>query len=77
MADVLDVWDEGRGTAEITRRWRSIACGIGENITVNLPDRSLTGRFAGINDDGLLQLETANGVLLPIAAGDVFFHATE
>lgn len=77
MAEVLEIWDEGRGTAEITRRWRAIACGIGENITVNLPDRSLNGRFAGINEDGLLQLETADGVLLRIAAGDVFFHATE
>ncbi len=77
MAEVLEIWDEGRGTAEITRRWRGIACGIGENITVNLPDRSLVGRFAGINDDGFLQLETERGIITPIAAGDVFFHATE
>ena len=77
MADVLELWDEGRGTAEVTRRWRSVACGIGENITVNLPGRSLVGRFAGINDDGFLQLETMNGVILPVAAGDVFFHETE
>jgi BirA family biotin operon repressor/biotin-[acetyl-CoA-carboxylase] ligase len=77
MAEVLEIWDEGRGTTEITRRWRSIACGIGENITVNLPDRSLVGRFAGINDDGFLQLETERGIITPIAAGDVFLHATE
>ncbi len=77
MAQVLEVWDEGRGTREVTRLWRRVACGIGENITVNLPDRSLTGRFAGITDDGFLQLETTGGVVLPIAAGDVFFHGTE
>jgi BirA family biotin operon repressor/biotin-[acetyl-CoA-carboxylase] ligase len=77
MAEVLELWDEGRGTAEVTRRWRAVACGIGENVTVNLPDRSLVGRFAGINDDGFLQLETMNGVVMPIAAGDVFFHETE
>jgi BirA family biotin operon repressor/biotin-[acetyl-CoA-carboxylase] ligase len=77
MARILDLWDEGRGTAIITQRWREVACGIGENITVNLPDRSLVGRFAGINDAGFLQLETVDGVVLPIAAGDVFFHGTE
>ncbi|RWX78829.1 biotin--[acetyl-CoA-carboxylase] ligase [Neorhizobium lilium] len=77
MAEVLELWNEGQGTREVTRRWRSIACGIGENITVNLPERSLVGRFAGINDDGFLQLETKDGIMLPIAAGDVFFHGSE
>ncbi|MBB3647368.1 BirA family biotin operon repressor/biotin-[acetyl-CoA-carboxylase] ligase [Rhizobium sp. BK619] len=72
-ADVLDQWDEGRGIAEITARWRAIACGIGEKITVNLPDRSISGQFAGIDDNGLLMLDTGTGRIMPIAAGDVFF----
>lgn len=73
MAEVLDIWDEGRGIAEITARWRAVACGIGEKITVNLPDRSISGHFAGIDDNGLLMLDTGAGRMLPIAAGDVFF----
>lgn len=77
MADVLEAWDEGRGTAEISRRWRQIACGIGEKITVNLSDRSLVGTFAGIDDRGFLMLDTGAGGVLPIAAGDVFFERTE
>src|SRR6478609_3308644 len=41
MADALDLWDEGRGIREITARWRDAACGIGEKISVNLPDRTI------------------------------------
>lgn len=71
MAEVLTIWDHGRGVAEITRLWRSVACGIGTMIRVNLPDRSLDGVFAGIDDQGLLILETDSGQR-HIAAGDVF-----
>jgi BirA family biotin operon repressor/biotin-[acetyl-CoA-carboxylase] ligase len=77
MAVVLKIWDEGRGVSEITRRWLEVACGVGEKITVNLPDKSLTGRFDGIAADGLLMLNLGGGQILPIAAGDVFFERTE
>jgi BirA family biotin operon repressor/biotin-[acetyl-CoA-carboxylase] ligase len=73
MAETLDIWDEGQGIAEVTARWRAVACGIGEKITVNLPDRSISGYFAGIDDNGLLMLDTGAGRIMPIAAGDVFF----
>lgn len=73
MAEALAIWDEGRGIAGITALWRAAACGIGERITVNLPDRSISGLFAGIDDNGLLMLDTGAGRMLPIAAGDVFF----
>lgn len=72
MADALSVWDRGRGIAEIVARWHRVACGIGEKITVNLPDRSISGIFSGIDDKGLLLLDSAAGTL-SIAAGDVFF----
>ncbi len=77
MAEIMEVWDEGRGVCEVSRRWREVACGVGEDITVNLPDRSLTGRFDGIDDQGLLQLIDGTGKVLSIAAGDVFFARTE
>lgn len=72
MAEALEVWDRGRGIGEIVRRWRQVACGIGEKITVNLPDRSISGIFSGIDDKGLLLLDSEAGTL-SIAAGDVFF----
>lgn len=77
MAAVIKIWDEGRGISDITRRWLDVACGVGEKITVNLPDRSLTGRFDGIAADGLLMLNLGGGQIVPIAAGDVFFERTE
>lgn len=72
MAEVLDAWDEGRAVALITERWRNAACGIGQPIRVNLPDRSIDGRFAGIDDQGLLILDTGDRTM-SIAAGDVFY----
>jgi BirA family biotin operon repressor/biotin-[acetyl-CoA-carboxylase] ligase len=73
MEEALVAWDKGRGIREITARWRDVACGIGEKITVNLPDRSISGQFAGIDDSGLLMLDTGAGRIMTIAAGDVFF----
>lgn len=77
MADVLNIWDKGRGTARISRLWCNTACGIGEKITVNLPDRSLVGTFKGIDERGYLMLDTGAGAPMAIAAGDVFFERTE
>src|SRR5690606_30947123 len=54
MAETLSLWNGGQGIALIMERWKQVAGGIGENITVNLPDRSISGRFAGIDDTGLL-----------------------
>ncbi|MGA1801395.1 biotin--[acetyl-CoA-carboxylase] ligase [Rhizobium sp. HT1-10] len=73
MSGVLKEWNTGHGVAETVARWRKVACGIGEKITVNLPDRSIYGQFAGIDDSGLLKLDTGDGRLMTIAAGDVFF----
>lgn len=73
MADVLSLWDQGRGTAAVVERWRLLACGIGEKITVNLPDRSISGYFSGIDDKGFLMLDRDPEGRLAIAAGDVFF----
>ncbi|WP_407026469.1 biotin--[acetyl-CoA-carboxylase] ligase [Agrobacterium rosae] len=72
-AYVLGLWNRGQGVSEIVRLWRAAACGIGEPISVNLPDRSIRGRFAGIDDNGFLLLEEDDGPLRSIAAGDVFF----
>ncbi|MDX3929059.1 MAG: biotin--[acetyl-CoA-carboxylase] ligase [Shinella sp.] len=73
MADVLTLWDGGNGVAAIMARWKRVAGGVGEKIVVNLPDRSISGFFAGIDDTGLLKLEMEDGGTRLIAAGDVFF----
>ncbi|MBP1860899.1 biotin--[acetyl-CoA-carboxylase] ligase [Rhizobium herbae] len=73
MGEALNVWNCGEGIAEIIAQWRSAAGGIGQKITVNLPDRSLSGRFEGIDEDGRLMLDLGAGTVQRIAAGDVFF----
>ncbi|MDS7596818.1 biotin--[acetyl-CoA-carboxylase] ligase [Agrobacterium tumefaciens] len=72
-AVVLQAWNQGVGVAEVMASWRAAACGIGERITVNFPDRSVGGRFAGIDDNGFLLLDEDDGPRRSIAAGDVFF----
>ena len=74
MADTLTLWDSANGIGEIMASWRAVAGGIGETITVNLPNQSISGRFAGIDDTGLLKLLTDDGGMRLIAAGDVFFE---
>lgn len=73
MAELLHLWQGGAGVAAVVARWRQAACGIGEKITVNLPNRSLSGLFAGIDSEGLLLLDTGADKPIAIAAGDVFF----
>jgi BirA family biotin operon repressor/biotin-[acetyl-CoA-carboxylase] ligase len=73
LAAVLSLWDEGRGVAAVVAAWRRHVKGVGEPITVNLPDRSISGVFSAIDDDGLLLLELPAGERMRIASGDVFF----
>lgn len=76
LAHALDVWQAGAGIDEIVARWSEQVHGVGQPITVNLPDRSLSGIFAGIEKDGLLALRLDSGETLRIASGDVFFPRT-
>lgn len=73
MAEVLALWDQGRGVGAVVAAWRAHACGMGEKINVNLPDRTISGYFAGIDDKGMLILDQGVNGRLAIAAGDVFF----
>ncbi|MDO9415916.1 biotin--[acetyl-CoA-carboxylase] ligase [Pararhizobium sp.] len=73
MAGALALWDRGEGLPAIIERWKAAAGGIGEKITVNLNDRSISGQFAGIDDTGRLILDTGLGTKQLFAAGDVFF----
>lgn len=76
LAHALDVWQGGEGVDSIVSAWKELVHGIGQPITVNLPDRSLSGIFAGVERDGLLALRLDGGEILRIASGDVFFPRT-
>ena len=73
LAHALELWQRGAGTDAIVAAWSEHVHGLGQPITVNLPDRSLSGIFAGIEKDGLLALRIESGETLRIASGDVFF----
>lgn len=63
------------GFAPIRKRWLDHAHGLGEQIRVRLPNETLTGRFHDLDERGALLLETADGAMRSIAAGDVFFSS--
>jgi BirA family transcriptional regulator, biotin operon repressor / biotin---[acetyl-CoA-carboxylase] ligase len=72
MMDRLAQWGRGEGFAAIREDWLARAAGLGKPIRVRLPDTELTGRFGGLDATGRLLLETPDGKVAPVAAGDVF-----
>jgi BirA family biotin operon repressor/biotin-[acetyl-CoA-carboxylase] ligase len=63
-------WRE-QGFAPLRAAWRARAVGLGEPIRVRLEDATLHGRFADIDQRGVLVLETPDGPR-HVSAGDVF-----
>jgi len=74
LAPALALWYErwrGDGFAGLRRAWLKRATGLGQALRARLPDETVEGRFAGLDDDGLLLLDIPGG-RRRIAAGDVF-----
>ncbi|MBF0168207.1 MAG: biotin--[acetyl-CoA-carboxylase] ligase [Alphaproteobacteria bacterium] len=65
---LYEVW-QSQGFTPIRERWLKHAKGVGEPIEVKLEDRTLTGIFTGLDDQGALILDGKTRIL----AGDVFF----
>lgn len=70
--DWLGIWMTS-GFGPIRRAWLSAAHGLGQEIEVRLPGRTLTGVFDTISETGELVLINSDGDKIKIAAGDVFF----
>lgn len=74
----LLTWKErllGEGFAPVRERWLGLAKGLGQSIEVRLDKETLAGKFAGLDADGALILDEADGGRRLIGAGDVFFPA--
>jgi BirA family transcriptional regulator, biotin operon repressor / biotin---[acetyl-CoA-carboxylase] ligase len=69
LAGWLETWQQ-EGFAPIRAAWLARAHPIGSAISVRLGEHFVTGTFAGIDDDGTLLLDTADG-RSRIVAGDV------
>ena len=67
----LDRW-RSFGLAPIVQRWLAAAHPLGTALSVGEPgEEALSGRFAGLSDDGALLLRLAGGQTRVIHAGDV------
>jgi BirA family transcriptional regulator, biotin operon repressor / biotin---[acetyl-CoA-carboxylase] ligase len=72
FAERLADFDQGLGLARILERWKRLAHGVGQPITVKPPSGPVSGLFAGIDADGALLLRQGDE-MTRISAGDVYF----
>jgi BirA family biotin operon repressor/biotin-[acetyl-CoA-carboxylase] ligase len=74
LAREMKLWARGTGFAAKTRRrWLDRALGFSQEISVQLQDRVVDGRFEDVDAEGRLIVRRPNGDREAIAAGDVFF----
>lgn len=66
---------QGQGFRPIREAWLRRAAGLGEPITVRLAQETLEGRFADLDDTGILWVELAGGGRRAVATGDLYFPA--
>jgi BirA family biotin operon repressor/biotin-[acetyl-CoA-carboxylase] ligase len=68
--DYERLWEEGRGMTRIRMHWLAQAANVGEEITIMLGDRRVSGIFESLDEQGRLLLRKDDG-LMPISAGEV------
>ena len=72
FARYLAIWRQS-GVEVIVRHWEARAHPRGTALSANLPDgEHLHGLYAGLNEDGALQLRLADGAIRAIHSADVF-----
>src|SRR3954447_1281145 len=74
-AEFRGIWDDGRGFAEIRRRWLQHAAGLGGPVCIVSGGSTVTGSFDTIDAIGCMIVRTSDSRRLPISAGDVYFGA--
>ena len=65
-----------QGFKSIKERYTALSPFLGTQITVGLPDRTLTGKAAAYDDGGRLQVVTSDGVIETLTIGDVSLSDT-
>jgi BirA family transcriptional regulator, biotin operon repressor / biotin---[acetyl-CoA-carboxylase] ligase len=74
--DAVEVWDSGRGVAEILSLWRGAAAGIGAEVAVSRDGDVVRGIFETIDEAGRLIVRANDNSRVAITAGDVHFGIT-
>lgn len=67
----LDVWSDSQGFDAVRQAWTDRSDQIGTTISLDLGGNFTSGLFQGLAVDGALMLETADGTIQQIRAGDV------
>lgn len=75
-AETIEVWDQGRGIAEVLGLWREAAAGIGSEVAVNRDGDVVRGVFETIDEAGRLIVRANDNSRIAITAGDVHFGTT-
>jgi BirA family biotin operon repressor/biotin-[acetyl-CoA-carboxylase] ligase len=71
FARLLGLWRETPSSA-LARAWQERAHLVGTRLTVHAgKDETVTGRFAGLQEDGALRLRLDDGSIEVVRAGDV------
>ncbi len=76
LSEKFEIWRDlwsGSGFAPIAKAWSDRAFGLGQPCEARLPNQTHRGVAEGLDVDGALRLRLADGAVLRITAGDVFF----
>jgi BirA family biotin operon repressor/biotin-[acetyl-CoA-carboxylase] ligase len=74
--DAVDLWNSGRGVADVLAQWRSAAAGIGAEVAVTQDGVVVRGVFEAIDDAGRLIIRANDNSRVTISAGDVHMGVT-
>jgi len=64
-------WDAGNNFAEIRQAWCEKAAPIGAPLSVRVGQERLTGKFAGLDENGALKLELKDKSIKLITGGEI------
>jgi len=71
--ELSGIWNNGRGFADIRKLWLEHAYGLGEPVAVQNGAVTVEGTFDTLDETGCLIIRKADGSLVPITAGEVYF----
>jgi BirA family biotin operon repressor/biotin-[acetyl-CoA-carboxylase] ligase len=75
MDDWLKTWNDARGFAEVRQAWLGRAGPLGEPLAVHAQDGLVSGRFAGLDEEGALLIAESDGGERRFTYGDVMLAA--
>jgi BirA family biotin operon repressor/biotin-[acetyl-CoA-carboxylase] ligase len=67
----LDIWDCGRGFAEVRRAWLENAGPVGESLVVDTGRARIAGTFLDLDEGGALLMRDTQGAVRKLTFGDV------